>query len=303
MSPRLSAGLLTGILLAACQSAPPRPPAAELAVRSHNQATAALARDDFEHAASGFRDAMRQATLLDDWQGEASSRLALAMTLRRQGQPAPATQTLRPLLSDMTLPYGNAQRRRAALLQAQWQLAEGAWDSLPASLALAANWCGDCRDSTLSRLRAQLALHQGELDTAWREAGEALRQAASDDERAEALRAQANVAIAGPAAGRLIQGRAAATAALDIDKRLGNSVGIFQDLLLRAWTAHLAADSDAATWLRRACEVAQASAQPALRQQLKQLPEEIWHVTPQANGAAGTVSPAAAPGPGDCRQP
>ncbi|MEL0027287.1 MAG: hypothetical protein VW625_01270 [Perlucidibaca sp.] len=291
-----------GLLLGGCQSLPARSPAAELALRDHNQADAALAQGDLARAEAGFRSAMQQASALDDWQGEADSRLGLAVTLQRMNRQDEARQLLQPLLADTSLPYTPDQRQRAALRRAQWQLAGGDWNALAQDLELASGWCGNCRDSDLHRLRAQLALHQNQLTLARQQAELALTTADSPDRQTEALRLRANLSIASADTLPLSQGLAAIQAALDTDKRLGNSVGIFQDLLLHAWLAHLAGHEDAPAWLRRACRVARASGQPWL-QQLQQLPKEIWHVPAQASRPSGPDTAVAPAGAGDCRQP
>ncbi len=264
------------VLLPGCQSGAPRSAAAEAAIRSHNQANLALTQGDLERAEAGFRLAMRQATAIDDWAGEGESRIALAVTQQRSGHPSLATATLQPLLSEGSLPYPLKQRHAAVLWHAQWRLAAADWSGLEHALGQARMLCPDdrCSDSSEARLRAQLALQQGDRDQANQWVNTALRQAPSGSElQAQALRVKANIALAtDPRAGI-----AAADAALDIDRRLGNSVGIFQDLLLRTWLTHASGDSGASDWLQRSCTVGTAIGQPALLLQLQQLPQEIWH--------------------------
>lgn len=295
--------LLAALLLAACQGKP-LSPAAELAMRSHNQANQALARGDLDGAEAGFRSAMREAAALDDWHAEAESRIALAVSLQRQGRDEEAFRLLTPLLDTTpALPWPQQQRQRALIWQAQWHIAAAAWDALRDDLRRLPALCpaSTCLvSSDASRLAAQLALHDGRLDDAARLAGDAVRGATADSERrSQALRVQANVALLHAPA----EGIAVADAALAIDRALGNTPGIFQDLLLRTWLAHASGAGDSAYWLHRTCAAAQ-TMDPAARQKaLQTLPEEIWHDYDQK------IPPAiagAAPAAGDrrqCRQP
>lgn len=295
--------LLAALLLVACQGRP-LSPAAELAMRSHNQANQALARGDLEAAETGFRTAMREAAALDDWNAEAESRIALAVSLQRQARVDAALQLLAPLLATTpALPWPQLQRQRALIWQAQWHIASAAWDALREDLQQLPALCpaSTCAvSSDAARLAAQLALHDGRLDEAARLAADAVRHAAPGSERrSQALRVQANVALLRAPA----DGIAFANAALAIDRELGHAPGIFQDLLLRTWLAHASGAGDSAYWLHRTCAAAQ-TMEPAARQKaLQSLPEEIWHDYEQKIPPAVT---GAAPAAGDrrqCRQP
>lgn len=301
----LLAALSAMVPLAGCQSAPPRSPAAEIAIRSHNQANAALARGDAGAAADGFRAAMRQAAALDDWRGEGESRIALAVSQQQAGRAEDARATLRPLIADMTLPYTPAQRRAALLRQAQWHLQAGDWQGLRDDLARVTTLCDShcATDSAVSRLQAQLALHEGRPGDAGILAARAVRQAPADsDLRAQALRVQANIALVT----RPADGFAPAEAALALDRRQGSGTGVFQDLLLRTWLAQAAGSGDTLIWLRRTCAVALAIGQPDLLAQIQRLPKETWHdhTDPRPAHARAVDDPdAGTAGLGDCRQP
>lgn len=274
---RLLVTLLMSVVLLACQSPQPLSSAKTAAIRSHNLASKALAEGDMPGADAGFRDAMRQAAALDDWAGEAESRLAWAVSLQRRGQGAEAERALAPLLDDLRLPYPLAIQQQALAWRAQWQLAARNWPAVEQDLLRLSSLCTDeCRPrALLASLQAQLALHEKRLADAAGHAGRALALAGPEasETRAYALRVQANIALLDNPE----QGIAPIMAALDIDRQLGNSAGIFQDLLLRTWLAQLLQAPDRIHWLHRACQVA-AGMQAALNDKtLQQLPEELWH--------------------------
>lgn len=265
------------ILLLGCQSPLPVSSAKTIAVRSHNLASKALAGGDLLAADAGFREAMRQAAALDDWAGEAESRLAWAVSLQRRGQSAEAERALAPLLDDLRLPYPLASQQQALAWRAQWQLAARDWPAVAQDLSRLSELCqAECRPrALLLSLQAQLAVHEQRLSDAAGLADRALALAGTEasETRAYALRVKANIALLDQPA----QGIAPVMAALDIDRQLGNSVGIFQDLLLRTWLAQQLQAPDRIQWLHRTCQVAVSMLSPQAEKTLQQLPEELWH--------------------------
>jgi hypothetical protein len=272
----LATVLMSGALLA-CQSPLPLSSAKTAAIRSHNVASKALAEGDVPAAEAGFREAMRQAAALDDWAGEAESRLAWAVSLQRRGQGAEAERALAPLLDDLRLPYPLASQQQALAWRAQWQLTARNWPALEQDLLRLSNLCAkECRPrALLASLQAQLAVHEKRLADAAGYAERALALAGTEasETRAYALRVQANIALLD----KPEQGIAPIMAALDIDRQLGNSAGIFQDLLLRTWLAQLLQAPDRTHWLHRTCQVAAGMQAPINDKTLQQLPEELWH--------------------------
>lgn len=272
----LATALMSGVLLA-CQSPLPLSAAKTSAIRSHNLASKALAEGDMPAAEAGFRDAMRQAAALDDWAGEAESRLAWAVSLQRRGQNAEAERALAPLLDDLRLPYPLASQQQALVWRAQWQLAARNWPALQQDLLRLSSLCtNECSPrALLASLQAQLAVHEKRLADATEYAEQALALAGTEtsETRAYVLRVQANIALLD----KPEQGIAPIMAALDIDRQLGNSAGIFQDLLLRTWLAQLLQAPDRTHWLHRTCQVAASMVAPPNDKALQQLPEELWH--------------------------
>lgn len=293
-------------LLLACQSPQPVSSAKTAAIRSHNLASKALVDGDLPAADAGFREAMRQAAALDDWAGEAESRLAWAVSLQRRGQSAEAERALAPLIDDLRLPYPLASQQQALVWRAQWQLAARNWPAVAQDLARLSSLCqAECRpQALLSSLQAQLAVHENRLADAAGHAEHALVLAGSDasETLAYALRVKANIALLDQPE----QGIAPAMAALDIDRQLGNSAGIFQDLLLRTWLAQRLQAPDRIHWLHRTCQVAAGMLSPLTDKALQQLPEELWHdyslsfaARPDAESAAR--QPSAGDGQRRCR--
>lgn len=268
--------LISGFLLG-CQSPLPVSLAKAAAIRSHNQASKALAEGDFSAADTGYRNAMRQAAVLDDWAGEAESRLAWAVSLQRRGQTAEAAQAIAPLLDDLRLPYPLSSQQQALAWRAQWQLAARNWPALERDLLRLSDLCmSECQPAALlASLQAQLAVHDKRLGDAAEYAERALLLAGTEisETRAYALRVQANIALLDHPE----RGIEPIMAALDIDRQLGNSAGVFQDLLLRTWLAQLLQAPDRMHWLHRVCQVAAGMLSPLNDKALQQLPEEIWH--------------------------
>ncbi len=288
---------MSGLLLA-CQSSLPLSPAKVAAIRSHNLAGKALVDGDVAAADSGFREAMRQAAALDDWHGEAESRLAWAVSLQRRGQREAAEGLLSPLLEDLRLPYPLASQQQALAWRAQWHLAAQAWPALQQDLSRLNELCqSECRPQVmLSSLQAQLALHEKRFAEAAGLADRALRLAGNEitETRAYALRVRANIALLQ----QPDQGLAPIMMALDLDRQLGNSAGIFQDLILRTWLAYVLQAPDRIHWLHRTCQVAAGMLSPVTEKMLQQLPEELWHdyflsfSTPEVHRAAAEQPPA-----------
>ncbi len=226
--------LLAGLLLAGCGANPPAPQPAER--RAAEQAEA-LALDDWQHgeyarAARGFAEAARRYTAIDDPAAARRAALRQARSDLALGR-AGATLTLLAALPP-------AADVATSVVATQAHLARGDLPAAEAALAAARAACAPpCAETaSLSVLQARLALARDDATGALAAADAALAtfKGAAEDAppAAEAgngwrLRGEALLRLGdAPAA------EAAATRALDIDRRLALPEKIARDWLLIA---------------------------------------------------------------------
>ncbi|HEY0665704.1 MAG TPA: hypothetical protein VGD24_06545 [Gallionella sp.] len=266
---RLLLCLLLGVL-AACGSAPaPRLPAAqEQAIAADRNARRALREGQLHNARNGFATALRLQQSLDDTHAAAMTLINLATVTHQLGDDVTALSLLDRILLEKTGIYPpeshlTATFRKSVILTDLDRLSE-AESSLKSAEALCGQNCA-VRPS-IEVLQARLLVLKGDAEGALALAQPvSTRRAVGKEEQANAMRVMA------VAEERLARYEAALqhfTAALEMDKALGLSARIGDDLGGMARTAEkLGKAREAKAYARRAALVneSQQRNNPAVR--------------------------------------
>lgn len=262
MTPIIRVALLcVAASLAACSSAPPpRPPAAlERARTVDREARRALRDGDLNLASKLFEQSLRLEQSLDNLPGVATATLNLAAVYHRTKNDDKALRLLDGMLADKNTAYPDDLRAAAAFRKAVI-LVDGGSPGAAAAVEAAARACAKSCEfgAGLDNLRARLALGGGQYASALdfaRKAGDA-----AGDDKEELANAMRNAAIAGTALGQNASALKHYLAALELDKQLGLSQRIAEDLdgaasVLKA----LGREDEAAAYARRAAAAREAA--------------------------------------------
>ncbi|MBI5792815.1 MAG: hypothetical protein HZA63_15200 [Rhodocyclales bacterium] len=261
---RAELAVLLALLLGACGSTPKPvdPPRLRAALEAENDGAKRYERGDYTVAARRFAEAAKLHASIDDAIGVARNRMHLARSELVLGRDDAALKLL-----DATDPGGDAGFALDVwMLKAQAQLGLGRGDAARNSLAAAATLCtGDCpRAASLHLLQARHALADKRAAEALAHAEAALKLLQGKDEAAEAGNAWRLVAAARQASGDPAGALAAASSALDIDRRLALPEKIARDWLLIGDIQRGQAPAEAAMAYRKALDVAQAAGLDAI---------------------------------------
>lgn len=221
-------GLLAVLLLAACGSAPQRPPVAlELAQTADKSARRALREGDLARAQELFARSLALQQSLDNLPGVATALINLATVSHRLDDDAAALRLLDRILVDGS-PYPAELRAAAAFRKAVIFADIGRPVEAESALALAAKECAQpCTlRPGMDNLRARLALLKGNPAAAL----ELAKQAMAGAEKEELANARRISAAAETALGRHDGALAHYQAALALDKEQGLSARIAEDL-------------------------------------------------------------------------
>lgn len=258
------------VLLSACGSAPVRSASASKAHDLNRQGIDRFKAGELDRALALFQRALAVEQSIENEDGIAQARLNIAGVYQKMGRVPEAVKVLEPVVTDPALAFSVDRRAEAALKRAT--LFTQADDTAAAAAALdqASSVCaGSCGSAgRILNLRAHIALAAGQPADGLRWARRARNDNAGDElETANALRleASAQLALKAPelAAPLLLQ-------ALALDKALGASEKIYQDLLLLGY-AHMTAMPTARAYWRRAHEVASAAGEAASAEQVTKL--------------------------------
>lgn len=266
------------LLLAACATPAPLPPARlAAAIEANNQAAAVLARGELAQAERLYLKALAHDRAIENVEGVALDLLGLAQTYQRAGRPDEARRAA-ALVNAAELPGVSARRlAEAALLGANLALARADWATAAGMLQETETHCTKpcALEGRIANLKAQLAIVGNRLDEALAQARHAIALAEAANDRAElanALRSAGNAGLfVDPA-----QGLRDAERALEIDKQLALSGKIHRDLVLLG-RLHLAlGDRDqAARMYARARSVAEADGNAAGSEEVAKLEREL----------------------------
>lgn len=258
------AGLV--VLLASCGSAPQRPPAAlEQAESADKSARRALREGDLARARTLFAETLTLQQSLDNLPAMATALINLATVSHRLKDDATALRLLDRILTG-GLPYPADMRAAAAFRKAVIYLGAGQASQAESALALAENECPEpCTlRPGMRNLQARLALtrsdHAGALVLAQ------TTLAAKGTEKEELANARRIAAAAEAALGRQEAALGDYQAALEMDKELGLSSRIAEDLNgIASALTQLGRQGEAEGYARRAKAVIEAAAVAAPR--------------------------------------
>lgn len=243
------------VALTACGSAPaPRPPLAlEQANAADRDARRAAREGQLLRAQNSFTTALALQQSLDDTTSAATTMINLATVTHQLGDHAAALALLDRILSEQTTIYPPESRLDAAyrksVILTRLSRSGEAESALQLADALCAKNCP--QRYSMEVLRARLLLHKGDAQGALSLAqGVSSERAAGREEQANALR---TVAAAEEMLARFEEALQHYQAALDMDKALGLSARIAEDLggMARV-SAQLGRESEAAQYQRRA---------------------------------------------------
>lgn len=240
--------------LAACSSAPPPrlPPALEQAQAADRDGHRAMRDGDLAVARNLFEQSLRLQQSQDNLPGVATAANNLAAVYHRMGNDAMALRLLDGILGDPLTPY-TAELRTAAAFRKAVILVDSKNREAPAALDAAAQLCsGSCEFAAgIYNLRARMALGKGDYATAIKLAKDAAD--ASGKHKDELANAKRYSADAEAASGQQPLALENYLAALELDKQLGISGRIAEDLDGVARTlAQLGRKDEAASYARRA---------------------------------------------------
>lgn len=228
---RNAAFCLAAALLAACGSAPPPrvPIALERAASAEREARRALRDGDLDVARNLFEQSLRLRQSLDDLPGVAAAAISLATVYHRLKNDDMAVRLLDGILADRLTPYP-VELRQAAAFEKAVILADEAKPQAAAAVEAAAQACTKSCEFTpgLYNLRARIAIGQKEFAAAQNYAKEAADTAGGNGE--ELANARRNAALAETGLGQHGAAFEHYLAALELDKQLGLSKRIAEDL-------------------------------------------------------------------------
>lgn len=258
---RASLLVVATVFLAACGSAPKpvEPPLRKSALEAETDGAKRYGRGEYAVAARRFEEAARLHASIDDDAGLARNRLQLARARLALGQPEAALALARQArVAEAT------ETVDAALIVTQAELALGRHEAARAALSALACDKACPQAASLRLLHARIDLDAGRAAPALVHAEAALALLRDTDEAAEQANAWRAIAAARLALGETAPARAAATTALDIDRRLGLPEKIARDWLLLGDIARKVgvgetAKREAETAYRRALAVAEAA--------------------------------------------
>ncbi|MDD5328668.1 MAG: hypothetical protein PHX38_01580 [Sulfuricella sp.] len=250
---------LLGALLTACGTSPQRPPAAlEQAQSADKSARRALREGDLARARALFAETLTLQQSLDNLPAMAAALINLSTVSHRLHDDASALALLDRVLNG-GLPYPADMRAAAAFRKAVIQLDAGRSGEAESALALAERECAEpcaLRPGFLN-LRARLALGRGDYAGALVLAQSVAVKGIEKEEQANARRI---AAAAESALGRQEAALGDYQAALDMDKELGLSGRIAEDLRgIASALAQLGRKDEAEGYARRAQAVSEAA--------------------------------------------
>ncbi len=249
----LGAGMLLAAL-AACGSNPPRPPAAlEQAAAADREGNRALRDGDLSAARTLFEHELRLQRSLDNLPGAAAAAINLATAYHRMGNDDVALHLLDEIGSDRLDVYPVELRAAASFRTAVILFDAGKADQAAAALDATGRVCGRSCGLTagIHNMQARMALSRKDYPAALAQARAAADEAGEqNDELANARRLSG---AAEAALGRHDRALEHYLAALDLDKRLGRTGRIADDLggIAGALT-QLGRKDEAAGYARRA---------------------------------------------------
>lgn len=252
----MRAGLLCSALagLAACSSAPPpRPPAAlERADDADKGGHRAIRDGDLAVARNLFEQSLRLQQSLDNLPGVATAAINLAVVYHGMKNDDMAIRLLDGILGDKLTPYPAQLRSAAGFRKAVIMVDSGNRDAAAALEAAAQSCGGSCEFVPgIYNLRARMALGKKEYASAVKFSGEAAD--AAGDHKEEMANARRYSAAAEGALGRHDLALGHYLAALELDKQLGLSGRIAEDLEgVAVALAQLGRKDEAAGYARRA---------------------------------------------------
>jgi len=265
---RIGTGVVLGLLVVACGSAPPRPTESQAAALAWNQrGQAAFARGDYPRALEYYRQALDLNRATEDVDGIARELVNLAAVHRRQGDSDKARAALDEILAPGGVPFGAAQRAEASHRLALYAAEDGDPATARVLSERAAALCAGCpAEGAILNFQAGLRLATGEANPARALATRALaanRRHGDAVEEANSLRLAADAAL-------VLKDYAAAAvgyrAALALDKTDGRPHKIAADLLGLGDAARAQGQGrEAAEYFRRARSVAEAGGDELLR--------------------------------------
>lgn len=246
-------------LLAACGSAPQRPPVAlEQAQTVDKSARRALREGDLVRSQELFVRSLALQQSLDNLPGVATALINLATVSHRLHDDAGALRLLDSVLAEGAPPYPADLRAAAAFRKAVILMDGGRLDEAGAALDFAEKECGQpCTlRPGMDNLRARLALLKGNPVAAL----ELAKQAMAGAEKEELANARRISAAAEAALGRHDGALAHYQAALELDKEMGLSTRIAEDLNGTAQALErLGRKEEAEGYARRAAAVIEAA--------------------------------------------
>ncbi len=251
--------LLLGFITA-CGSAPPRQPLAiEQANKADHEAHRALRDGDLLRARELFKKAMLMQQALDNQPASAMAAINLSSVSHKLADDATALGLLDAILADTTARIPSELRAAAAFRKGIILADKGKTAAAEAALQLANQECNrQCAfTSGMKNLAARLALEKGEFALALTEAKGVISSGADKEELANAQR------IAATAESALQQHESALARyqlALELDKELGLSSRIAEDLKgIASVLEKLGRKPEAEIYARRAEAVASAA--------------------------------------------
>ncbi len=265
---RIVTGMVLGLLVAGCGSAPPRLSESQTAALAWNQrGETAFARGDYARALEYYRQALDLNRATEDVDGIARELVNLATVHRRLGERDRARAALDELLAPDGVPFSAAQRAEASHRLALYAAEDGDAAGARALSERAVMLCAGCpAEGAILNFQAGLRLAAGDAAAARDLATRALapnRRHGDAVEEANSLRLAADAALA-------LKDYAAAAAgyraALTLDKTGGRPHKIAADLLGLGDAARAQGHSrEAGEYFRRARSVAEAGGDDALR--------------------------------------
>ncbi|XZG68850.1 hypothetical protein ACTSKR_09300 [Chitinibacteraceae bacterium HSL-7] len=233
------------LLLTACASTPPEPPPPALARADYENGLAADAfrRARYVPAAQHWRAAARIYQSVDRWESRGAAQLSAALALSRLGLVSQAEELIAPMPDEVRFPVD-------LRVQAAWQLALLSAREDPSR---SAKWLAQSRglcalpcalQDGLDNLGARLALPQDPAGAhTLADAVLARGERVSVAERAHAYRLRAEAALL---LGDVVQAASDIRRALDLDRRLADSVALLDDYRLLVRIAAAVGDADGA---------------------------------------------------------
>ncbi len=222
--------LILLLSLAACGSAPPRPPAAvEKAKKTEQAAHRALRDGDLLRARELFNQALLLQQSLENIPATATAAVNLSAVLHKLGEDSASLDLLDSVLADTTSSVSPDMRAAAAFRKGIILADLGKADDAEAAVQRARQECRQqCElEPGINNLQARLSLAKGDFDAALAIAKSVMNNAAGKEEQANAQRI---AAAAETALGQFEPALQHYQGALALDKELALSGRIVEDL-------------------------------------------------------------------------